>query len=153
LFFVREDGPEAAITALRRQWERAELRENLQSTGPLVDRIFQQRPPDGNLAEESHLRLFLKGTNFQVKVWEALLRIPEGMLCSYQDIARYLGKPTAARAVGSAVAQNPIAYIIPCHRVIKKIGILGNYRYGAIRKKLMIGWEMTQRYNREDVAN
>jgi AraC family transcriptional regulator of adaptative response/methylated-DNA-[protein]-cysteine methyltransferase len=95
------------------------------------------------------LNLFLKGTNFQIKVWEALLKIPPGFICSYDDIAKYLAKPTAARAVGNAVAANPIAFIIPCHRVIRKIGALGDYRYGRVRKKAMIGWEGAQRYRRE----
>ena len=150
--FVPADGPKVTIRALKRQWEKAELRERPQSTRPLVDRIFRQPQRDNGLAVGPPLQLFLRGTNFQVKVWEALLRIPEGSLCSYEDVARHLGKPTAARAVGSAVAQNPVAYIIPCHRVIKKIGLFGNYRYGPTRKKLMIGWEMARLHDLENLT-
>jgi len=90
------------------------------------------------------LHLFVRGTNFQVKVWEALLRIPPGELTTYQDIARSIQNPRALQAVGSAVGSNTIAYIIPCHRVIRKDGILGEYRWNPLRKKTMIGWEMAR---------
>ncbi|MGD9009368.1 MAG: methylated-DNA--[protein]-cysteine S-methyltransferase, partial [Desulfobacteraceae bacterium] len=83
----------------------------------------------------------VKGTNFQVNVWQALLAIPSGRLVSYHDIATSLGKPRAARAVASAVAGNPVAYMIPCHRVIAKTGKFHKYRWGATRKKAMIAWE------------
>lgn len=86
-------------------------------------------------------RLLLKGTNFQVKVWEALIGIPFGKLVSYKDVAMIIGKPTSARAVGNAIARNPIAYVIPCHRVIREIGSINNYRWGNARKKIIIGWE------------
>ena len=114
-------------------------------TKPFLDQIFTSSPGDGRRS----VSLFLKGTNFQIKVWEALLRIPQGFVCSYEEIASYLGKSTSARAVGNAVAANPVAYIIPCHRVIRKIGAIGDYRHGTIRKKAMIGWEVAQRYRRE----
>jgi AraC family transcriptional regulator of adaptative response/methylated-DNA-[protein]-cysteine methyltransferase len=93
--------------------------------------------------------LFLHGTNFQIKVWEALLKIPPGFVCSYEDVARYVGKPSAARAVGNAVGGNPVSYIIPCHRVIRKMGLVGNYRWSPTRKKAMLGWEAAQRYKQE----
>jgi len=84
------------------------------------------------------LHVHLSGTNFQIKVWEALLRIPAGSVTTYGHIARQLGQPTAARAVGSAVGHNPIAVLIPCHRVIRQLGEFGNYRYGATRKKALL---------------
>jgi AraC family transcriptional regulator of adaptative response/methylated-DNA-[protein]-cysteine methyltransferase len=83
----------------------------------------------------------VKGTNFQLKVWEALLRIPSGAVATYEDIARSLQMPRAARAVGSAVGDNPIALLIPCHRVIRKTGAFGDYRWGLTRKRAMLTWE------------
>jgi AraC family transcriptional regulator of adaptative response/methylated-DNA-[protein]-cysteine methyltransferase len=83
----------------------------------------------------------LQGTNFQINVWKALLRIPEGWVVSYGDIAAYLGKPTAFRAVANAVALNPVGYLIPCHRVIAKSGSIHRYRWGSVRKKAILGWE------------
>ena len=91
------------------------------------------------------LPLFLKGTNFQIKVWEALMRIPEGAVCSYGDLARVIGKPGAGRAVGSAVGANPVSYLIPCHRVIQRMGIFGNYHWGSARKKAILLWEAHHR--------
>jgi AraC family transcriptional regulator of adaptative response/methylated-DNA-[protein]-cysteine methyltransferase len=81
------------------------------------------------------------GTDFEVRVWEALLRIPMGRAVSYQDIARHLGQPTAARAVGSAVGRNPISFVVPCHRVLRGDGSLGGYHWGLTRKRALIGWE------------
>ncbi len=83
----------------------------------------------------------MRGTAFQLKVWEALLRIPEGQLVSYDQLAGAIGQPTASRAVGTAIGSNPIGYLIPCHRVIKKTGLFGQYRWGADRKQAMLGWE------------
>jgi AraC family transcriptional regulator of adaptative response/methylated-DNA-[protein]-cysteine methyltransferase len=147
LTFVTEGGRTGAVASLQNQWHEAELSEDPQLTKPLLDQIFGPDPQGGR----QPLTLFLKGTNFQMKVWEALLRIPPGSICSYEDIAKTIGKPTAARAVGNAVGANPVAYVIPCHRVIKKTGIFGNYGSGPARKKAMIGWEAAQRY-REEVS-
>ena len=88
------------------------------------------------------IKLHLKGTDFQLKVWASLLNIPLGELTSYGELATRIGQPKAARAVGSAIAHNPIAYLIPCHRVIQATGTLGNYRWDASRKAAMIGWEL-----------
>jgi len=87
------------------------------------------------------VKLHLKGTAFQLKVWEALLKIPVGGLCTYKTIAEKIDRPTAMRAVGSAIGQNPVAFIIPCHRVIQSAGTFGNYHWGATRKTAIIGWE------------
>jgi AraC family transcriptional regulator of adaptative response/methylated-DNA-[protein]-cysteine methyltransferase len=83
----------------------------------------------------------VKGTGFQLKVWEALLKIPMGQLTSYSSIADMIDKPTASRAVGSAIAENPVAFLVPCHRVIKSTGIIGEYHWGPVRKTAIIGWE------------
>lgn len=145
LSFIAGASPEEEMAALRQRWEHAQLIENPRSTGRYADKIFQLHPEK----MKQTIGVFLKGTNFQIKVWEALLRIPFGALCSYEDVAASIGKPGAVRAVGTAVAANPIAYIIPCHRVIRKIGVFGGYRYGSVRKKIMIGWEMAQKQRRE----
>jgi AraC family transcriptional regulator of adaptative response/methylated-DNA-[protein]-cysteine methyltransferase len=87
------------------------------------------------------IKLHLKGTEFQLKVWEALLKIPMGGLSTYKDIAGRLGNPGASRAVGAAVGDNPVAFLIPCHRVIQSVGAFGQYHWGATRKTAMIGWE------------
>ncbi|MEM8888411.1 MAG: methylated-DNA--[protein]-cysteine S-methyltransferase, partial [Bacteroidota bacterium] len=97
-----------------------------------------------NQNKKGELSLLLQGTNFQLKVWEALLNVPRGQLTTYGDIAERIEKPKAVRAVGTAVGRNPIAYLIPCHRVIRKEGKLGEYRWGSGRKKAIIGWEMAQ---------
>ncbi|PNV86371.1 MAG: hypothetical protein C0610_07030, partial [Desulfobacteraceae bacterium] len=91
--------------------------------------------------ENGSLTLLVKGTNFQINVWKALLSTPSGLLCSYSQVARTIGNPSASRAVGTAIAVNPVAYLIPCHRVIRKVGIPGDYRWGGIRKKALIAWE------------
>ena len=83
----------------------------------------------------------LKGTNFQIKVWEALIKVPAGSVVSYQDVAGMIGNPKAVRAVASAVANNPISFVIPCHRVISKSGAIHKYRWGTERKKAILGWE------------
>jgi AraC family transcriptional regulator of adaptative response/methylated-DNA-[protein]-cysteine methyltransferase len=122
---------------LRRQWVRADLRQDEEATRSLVEQVFQSFSGQST----SGLQLHLRGTNFQIKVWEALLRIPAGCIVTYSDLAIQIGMPAAARAVGNAVAQNPIPVIIPCHRVIRKAGDFGGYRWGAARKKAMLAWE------------
>lgn len=92
----------------------------------------------------SNIKLHLKGTNFQLKVWEALLNIPAGGLTTYSSVAKAIHQPSASRAVGSAVGDNPVAFLIPCHRVIKSTGEFGQYHWGATRKSAIIGWEAAQ---------
>jgi AraC family transcriptional regulator of adaptative response/methylated-DNA-[protein]-cysteine methyltransferase len=137
LSFVAAGGRPKAIAALAEQWRGATLVENARATQATLRRIFASAPR----ASRTPLPLLLKGTNFQLKVWEALLRVPDGALTTYQDLARRIGAPRAARAVGAAVAHNPIAYVIPCHRVIRATGNFGEYRWGADRKQAMLGWE------------
>jgi len=91
------------------------------------------------------LRTFVRGTPFQLRVWRALLRIPSGTLTTYGRLAEAIGQSQAARAVGSAVGANPISFIIPCHRVIRETGALGNYGGGRIRKQAIVGWELSSR--------
>jgi AraC family transcriptional regulator, regulatory protein of adaptative response / methylated-DNA-[protein]-cysteine methyltransferase len=87
------------------------------------------------------IKLHLKGTDFQLKVWQTLLKIPFGNLSTYGNIAKNIQQPNASRAVGTAIGKNPIAYLIPCHRVIQSSGIIGGYMWGSVRKKALIGWE------------
>jgi AraC family transcriptional regulator of adaptative response/methylated-DNA-[protein]-cysteine methyltransferase len=141
LYFVQEGERTKALKNLKKTWENAKVTVAPAKTCSLVDQIFNPIKND----QPRPLHLFLSGTNFQIKVWEALLKIPAGAVASYEDIATRLGMPKASRAVGNAVAQNPIAYMIPCHRVVRKLGEFGNYRWGAARKKAILGWEMARR--------
>jgi AraC family transcriptional regulator of adaptative response/methylated-DNA-[protein]-cysteine methyltransferase len=126
----------AGMAALTDCWPGAELIRDDALAEQYVRRIFRSVEP-----EERPIHLLVKGTNFQVSVWKALLRIPPGELRSYGQVAQSLGRTGAARAVGGALARNPIAYLIPCHRVIRSIGAPGDYRWGAARKRALIGWE------------
>lgn len=122
------------------RWKNAHFIENKEKTEKIVNHIFHT-----NITKSQQpIQLLLRGTNFQIKVWEALLKIPIGYLTSYEKVANLIGNPKSTRAVANAVANNPIAYIIPCHRVIRKIGTIHNYRWGAERKIAMIGWEASK---------
>jgi AraC family transcriptional regulator of adaptative response/methylated-DNA-[protein]-cysteine methyltransferase len=136
LSFLTPPNRDGAIADLRRYWSGAALLEQPEATQPLAERIFRAAQ-NGN----DRFNLLVHGTNFQVKVWEALLTIPPGAVASYQEIARRVGAPNATRAVGTAVGQNPVSYLIPCHRVIRKSGAFGNYGGGVARKKALLGWE------------
>jgi AraC family transcriptional regulator of adaptative response/methylated-DNA-[protein]-cysteine methyltransferase len=140
LGFVQAGGRERALNQLRSDWPGAALSEDPQSGRPYIQQIFY---PTGGRWES--LPLVLRGTNFQIKVWEALLRIPSGSLVTYENVAAAVGLPSAARAVGQAIGRNPLAVIIPCHRVIRKDGEIGAYRYGSARKKALLGWEFARR--------
>ncbi len=126
-----------AIDNLVTQWKEAKMIEDYRSTAALVEPIFSLRFTD----RIKPLNLHLRGTNFQLKVWEALLQVPVGTVTTYEGLARRIGQPSASRAVGSAVGHNPVAVLIPCHRVIRKVGDFGNYRYGAQRKKALLARE------------
>jgi AraC family transcriptional regulator of adaptative response/methylated-DNA-[protein]-cysteine methyltransferase len=136
LSFV-QDTEGDAIDSLVAEWQHAEMVEDYDATAPLVEPIFDLSRRTGN-----PLHVHLRGTNFQIKVWEALLRIPLGRVSTYGQIAAEIGQPTATRAVGTAVGHNPIAVLIPCHRVIRSLGEFGNYRYGATRKKALLAHEL-----------
>ncbi len=129
-------GEPAAFADLRSRFPNARLRQMTDLIQQNALYIFTQ-----DWSRLSEIRLHLKGTDFQLKVWETLLKIPMGSLTTYKDIAGQLGNPQASRAVGSAVGDNPVAFLIPCHRVIQSTGIIGQYHWGATRKTAMIGWE------------
>ena len=126
-----------AIDNLVADWKQATMIEDHRSTVRLIEPIFDLRYNHRGKPLNVHLR----GTNFQLKVWEALLQIPAGEVTTYAGIASRIGNPNATRAVGTAVGHNPIAVLIPCHRVIRKVGEFGNYRYGALRKKALLARE------------
>ena len=126
-----------AIDNLVSDWKEARMIEDYRATAALVEPIFDLRYN----TRIKPLTLYLRGTNFQLKVWEALLAIPAGSVTTYEGIASRIGKPAATRAVGTAVGYNPIAVLIPCHRVIRKVGEFGNYRYGPLRKKALLAYE------------
>jgi len=131
----------AALEELKAEWPRATFIEDRESTGEIAARIFA----DEQDKERRPFHLLLKGTNFQVQVWQALLAIPPGDMVSYQDVAEHVGRPTATRAIAGAVAKNPVGYLIPCHRVINKSGRYHGYRWGPTRKKAILGWEAGRR--------
>jgi AraC family transcriptional regulator of adaptative response/methylated-DNA-[protein]-cysteine methyltransferase len=138
LRFVDADGPAAATAALRRDWPRAVFIRDDAGVAGLADRLF------GAAGALKPLSLLLKGTNFQLKVWEALLHVPPGSVIAYSDLAALAGSPRACRAVGTAMARNPIAVLIPCHRVIRENGEFGQYRWGSERKGALLAWEQAR---------
>lgn len=138
--FVDEDQQQTRAGALEdmtRRWPKACFREAPTETQASVGRLFQ---PSRWQATQP-LRLVLIGTDFEVRVWETLLKIPLGRAVSYADIARHLGQPTASRAVGTAVGRNPISFAVPCHRVMRGDGQLAGYHWGLTRKRALISWE------------
>jgi AraC family transcriptional regulator of adaptative response/methylated-DNA-[protein]-cysteine methyltransferase len=141
LGFVGEGGRLQAIEDFKRRWPAAEFQEDSQKTRPYIERNFSPTKRNGS----NPVKLLLMGTNFQIRVWEALLRIPSGSMVCYEDLARRLGKPSASRAVGGAVGRNPISFLIPCHRAIRKMGITGDYHWGAARKKAILAWEAARK--------
>ena len=130
--------PANALQALKRDYENATLVQDTAYTQTLISGIFS------STKSRTPLTLDLRGTNFQIQVWEALLRIPAGGLVTYQNIASAIGSPNATRAVGTAIGKNPIPLLIPCHRVIRATGEFGQYAFGSERKKAILGWEMAQ---------
>jgi len=137
LAFADRGGEEAALADLARRWPKATLRRDVGTVSPLAARIFDRG--------SGPLRLLVAGTPFQIQVWEALLRIPAGRAMSYGRLAAAIGAPRAVRAVASAVGRNPIAYLIPCHRVLRESGALGGYRWGLTRKRAMLAFEAARR--------
>jgi AraC family transcriptional regulator of adaptative response/methylated-DNA-[protein]-cysteine methyltransferase len=147
LMFVQDANRQVPLEELQASWPEAEFEHDPAGTESIVEDIFalfQKQTPNP-------MRLYLSGTNFQLKVWEALLRIPAGSMVSYQDISLYIGMPGGSQAVGNAISRNPIPVLIPCHRVIRKSGDFGKYHWGSSRKKAMLGWEMAlnERYAKQ----
>lgn len=137
--FPEQDEDAAAL--LQRDWPSARLAKDPAGTAAIAARLFDRLRSDN----EAPLSLLVKGTNFQLQVWRALLTIPSGRLTTYSELGRRIGHPGSSRAVGNAVAANPIGWLIPCHRVIRETGRFGNYRWGEARKAAMLGWEAAQR--------
>ena len=140
LAFVDEDAGQsrpAALADMTRRWPGATFTEAPNLTAAHFNRIFDP----ARWTPDQPVRLVLIGTDFEVRVWEALLRIPMGRAVRYADIANHIGKPTASRAVGSAIGRNPISFVVPCHRVVGKSGELTGYHWGITRKRAMLGWE------------
>jgi len=135
-FFDEESEQHPFMKELIDEWPNAVIQENEADTYTLVQHIF-----DKDYSSSSNLNMLLKGSPFQIKVWEALLKIPKGSIVSYQNVANEIGDSNASRAVASAIAKNRIGYLIPCHRVIRSTGALSNYRWGSDRKAALIGWE------------
>jgi len=135
------DDPDDATARLKEDWPRARLMRDDPLAERLADDVFDESQ---RKTGQAPLRAFVRGTPFQVRVWRALLRIPRGALTSYGRLAEFVGHPSAARAVGNAVGDNPLAWIIPCHRVIRETGIVGNYRWGRVRKRVALAWEGAQ---------
>jgi len=140
LFFLNDDDEKNYIQRLNHDWPQATIEENPEKTVSSVAEIFNLN----SWQKDKPISLFVRGTNFQIKIWEALLKIPRGNVVSYEEIANFVGQPKAVRAVGSAVARNPVSFLIPCHRVIRKYGDFGNYQGGTARKKAILAWEINQ---------
>ena len=134
LSLAAEMGDDAAMADLRKRWPAAEFREDAAALRGWVEAAFGG-------AGAGKAPLYLIGTPFQIKVWEALIKLPEGQVTTYGDIAAVIGNPKAVRAVGTAVGRNPIGYLIPCHRVLRKSGELGGYHWGLPMKRAMLGYE------------
>ena len=139
LAFVDEDKGqtrEDALADMMQRWPRARYVEATKKIAPHARQIFASE-----WSGDQPVRLVMIGTDFDVRVWETLLKIPMGRAVSYTDIARHIGAPSASRAVGSAVGRNPLSFVVPCHRVLRGDGSLGGYHWGLTRKRALIGWE------------
>jgi len=139
LAFVDDDRGQTrqdTLAEMMQRWPRARYVEDPARTAPYARQIF-----GAESSPERPVRLVMIGTDFDVRVWESLLKIPMGRAVSYTDIARHLGQPSASRAVGSAVGRNPLSFVVPCHRVLRGDGSLGGYHWGLTRKRALIGWE------------
>jgi AraC family transcriptional regulator, regulatory protein of adaptative response / methylated-DNA-[protein]-cysteine methyltransferase len=140
LYFLDTSNHENAEQTLRDSWRNAEIIHDPQTTQPLHEQIFHPQA----LNVRQPLTVLVKGTNFQIQAWRALLQVPFGGMTTYQKIAELINRPTSARAVGNAVGNNPIAYLIPCHRVIRESGEFGGYHWGLERKLAILGWEASR---------
>src|SRR5258707_3345385 len=147
-FLQTEEDPLRELEKMKEHWHNSVFHQDQELTSGFIQTIFnsKSRLLSGEKTQKK-LHVLVKGTNFQVKVWEALLRLPIGSVTTYQGIAQQVQNPKAMQAVGSAVGSNHVAYLIPCHRVIRKDGILGEYKWRSSRKKSIIGWEMATTEN------
>ncbi|MFA7416210.1 MAG: bifunctional helix-turn-helix domain-containing protein/methylated-DNA--[protein]-cysteine S-methyltransferase [Rhizobium sp.] len=140
LAFADKGGEKACFEDMAGRWPRARFVQDHEATAPYATRIFEPSRWSG----DQPLRVVLIGSDFQVRVWQSLLRIPLGKAVTYSDIAAEIGQPTASRAVGAAVGRNPISFVVPCHRALGKSGALTGYHWGLTRKRAMLGWEAGQ---------
>jgi AraC family transcriptional regulator of adaptative response/methylated-DNA-[protein]-cysteine methyltransferase len=137
LAFADRGGEAAELADLKRRWPRATYVEDQAATAPYAARVFDPK----RWRADRPLRVVMIGTDFEVRVWETLLKLPLGGATTYSDIAGHLGRPTAARAVGAAIGRNPISFVVPCHRVLARGGGLCGYHWGLTRKQAILGWE------------
>lgn len=137
LAFADQGEQRAALADMMARWPQADFVEDRAVTAPYAARIFEK----ANWMPDQPLRIVFIGSDFEIRVWETLLRIPLGKASTYSAIAAHVGKPTAARAVGTAVGKNPISFVVPCHRVLGKSGGLCGYHWGLTRKRAILGWE------------
>ena len=142
LRFIDQQSLEEALEQLAAGWPQAQLQSDQTGTAEVAACIF--RAPQDQPWQDKPLPVLVRGTPFQISVWKALLQIPAGEVCSYSTIAQAVGRPQAVRAVGSAVGRNPVAFLIPCHRVLRSAGELGGYRWGLVRKQALLAWESAQ---------
>ncbi len=140
LAFADPGEEKACLDDMSCRWPNAAYVEDSAATAEYAKRIFEP----GQWSADRPLRVVLIGTDFQVRVWESLLKIPLGRAVTYSDIAHDIGQPTAMRAVGAAVGRNPISFVVPCHRALGKNGALTGYHWGLTRKRAMLGWESAQ---------
>ena len=136
--FVEIGNDNTALEMIQKDWPLSFINRDDAIVRQIASRIFN---PLSHAPSSVPLKAYIRGTAFQVSVWRALLQVKFGTLVSYGQLAKIIGQPTALRAVGAAVGQNALAYLIPCHRVVPKTGIIGNYRWGKIRKRVMVAWE------------
>lgn len=137
LAFADAGGEAAALADMKARWPRATYVEDRAATAPLARRVFDPR----EWRADRPLRVVMIGSDFELTVWETLLKLPLGKATTYSDIAAHIGRPSAARAVGTAVGRNPISFVVPCHRVLGKSGGLCGYHWGLTRKRAILGWE------------
>jgi AraC family transcriptional regulator of adaptative response/methylated-DNA-[protein]-cysteine methyltransferase len=137
LAFADEGEERSVLADMMARWPSARFLEDSARTAPYASRIFNTQ----TWRPDTPLRIVLIGSDFEIRVWETLLRIPMGKAATYSDIAAHLGKPKAARAVGAAVGKNPVSFVVPCHRVLAKSGGLCGYHWGLTRKRAILGWE------------
>ncbi|MDX1489773.1 MAG: methylated-DNA--[protein]-cysteine S-methyltransferase [Pseudohongiellaceae bacterium] len=135
--FIECASPQQQLSELEEQWPNSDISESQAQTRYVIDAIFSSTSP----AEQAPLSVHVRGTNFQIAVWRALLKIPYAALATYGQLAQVVAKPKAARAVGNAIGANPVALLIPCHRVIQQSGAIGGYRWGPAKKLMVQTWE------------
>jgi AraC family transcriptional regulator of adaptative response/methylated-DNA-[protein]-cysteine methyltransferase len=146
---LRQGDHSGELRALYDKWPRAQFKNDGGASETLIDRLFDCT--DAKRKDPFHL--LVKGTNFQIQVWRALISIPSGCAVSYQEVAKQIGRPDAVRAVAGAIAANSIGYLIPCHRVLRSTGALSGYRWGRERKRALLAWETAPSENAQSIAN